>query len=183
VPICIYGIAVVCGPSKIEAKEIAALIFVSLFLAYSPNLFLNIGHLYQVDATSEREKIAELKTYLDTYPEAEIGISDAEHYSSYFYRVFSVWNGRPLDIDFDVWMNLAYAGVDEEHIVRFIRGCTVPIWILPLGAPFTMYSRYNGHPLLSESFRRTFATNYRQIETGYAYQVWKCKLEGSSAAH
>jgi hypothetical protein len=181
-PICIYGIAVVNGPSKTEAKEVAALIFVSVFFAYSPNLFLNIGHFYQVDVTPEREKIAELKTYLNSYPEAQIGISDAEHYPSYFYKVFSVWNGRPLDVDFDVWMNLEYAGVDEEYIARFIKECTVPMWILPLGAPFTMHNRYDGRPLLSESFRKTFSTNYRQIATGYAYQVWKCKLEPPSAA-
>jgi hypothetical protein len=177
VPICIYGIAVVCGSSKTETKKVAALIFVSLFLGYGPQLFLNLRSLIVLYRTAplEREKIAELKTYLGSYPEAQIGISDAEHYPSYFYRVFSVWNGRPLDIDFSAWMDLAYAGVDEKHIMRFIKGCTVPTWILPLGTPFTMSKWYSNLPLLSESFRTTFSTNYRQIETGYAYQVWKCK--------
>jgi hypothetical protein len=178
IPICIYGIAVVCVSSKTEAKEIAALIFVSFFLAYGPQLFLNMRwfiYKYQVAAPSEREKIAELITYLDSYPEAQIGISDDEHYSSYFYRVLSVWKGRPLHVDFTVWMNLAYAGVGEEHIVRFIKGCTVPTWILPLGAPFTMISWYNDVPVLSDSFRKTFSTNYQLVRTGQAYQVWECK--------
>jgi hypothetical protein len=179
-PICIYGIAVICESSKTEAKEIAALIFVSFFFAYSPELFLSVRsliHLHQTADPLEREKIAELKTYLGSYPEAQIGISDYEHYPSYFYRVFSVWNGHPLDIDFSSWMDLANAGVDEGYIVRFIKGCAVPTWILPLGTPFSMLNFYNGLPLLSESFRATFSTNYRQIETGRAYQVWKCQLK------
>ena len=66
---------------------------------------------------------------------------------------------------------------DEGYIVRFIKGCAVPTWILPLGTPFSMLNFYNGLPLLSESFRATFSTNYRQIETGRAYQVWKCQLK------
>jgi hypothetical protein len=174
-PTCIYAIAVVCAPSKDDTGKIASLIFASYFLAYSPSLFLYIRHLYRLDVTLEHEKIAELKNYLDSYPGAQIGISDDEHYPSYFYRVFSVWNGRPLHIDFTVWMHLAYVGVDENHIMRFIKGCTVPIWILPLGAPFTKLNQYTYLPLLSEGFRTTFLANYRQIETGYAYQVWKCK--------
>jgi hypothetical protein len=179
-PICIYGIAVVCASSKAEPKEIAALIFVSFFLAYGPQLFLNMRwfkYKYQMAAPSEREKISELITYLGSYPEAQIGISDDEHYADYFYRVFSIWKGRPLHIDFTVQMNLAYAGVGEEHIVRFIKGCTVPTWILPLGAPFTMTSWYNDLPVLSDSFRETFSTNYRLVRTGQAYQVWECKRE------
>jgi hypothetical protein len=182
IPTCIYAIAVVCASCKIEAPKIASLIFVSYFLAYSPNLFLYVGHLYKLDTTREHEKIAELKTYLHAYPEAQIGITDDERYPSYFYRVFSVWNGRPLDIDFSVWMDLRYVGVDEKDILRFIEGCTVPTWILPLGTPFTKSKGYSSYlPLLSEKFRTTFSTNYRQVETGYAYQVWKCKLELHSA--
>jgi hypothetical protein len=177
VPLCIYGIAVVSAPSKTEVKEIAALIFVLLFLGYGPYLFLYTRViLYQVAAPLEREKITELKAFLDSYPEAQMGVSDDAHYSSYYYRVLSIWSGRPLDVDFGVWMDLAYAGVDEEHIARFIKGCTVPTWILPLSTPFTKRNEYNNLPLLSESFRKTFSTNYRQIETGQAYQVWGCQL-------
>jgi hypothetical protein len=187
-PICIYAIAIVCASSKTDVAKVASCVFVSYLFASlglpllpfwnppnSPNIVLNIGHLYRLEATAEQEKIAELKTYLDAYPEAQIGITDYGHYSSYFYRVFSVWNGRPLDIDFSVWMDLAYVGVDEGYILRFIKGCAIPVWIFPLGRPFTMINWYNGLPLLSESFRRTFFTNYRQIEAGQAYQVWKCK--------
>ena len=183
-PTCIYAIAVVCASSKIETKELAAFIFVPFLLGYGPKLFFDLRlfrYLYQVATPLEHDQIAELKSYLDSYPEAQLGITDLEHYSSYFYRVFSVWKGHPLDIDFTTWMNLTYVGVDEKHITRFVKGCTVPTWILPLGTPFTMSNWYDGLPL-SPDFRTTFSTNYRQIETGYAYQVWKCKLELPSAA-
>jgi hypothetical protein len=178
IPHCIYGIAVVCASSKIEAKGIAAFVFVSFFVAYGPHLFANmrwLRYLYQVAAPSEREKITELKTYLVSYPEAQIGISDDAHYSSYFNRVFSVFAGGPLHIDFTVWMDLAHAGVDERYIVRFVEGCTIPTWILPMGRPFTQLNWYNKLPLVSEAFRQTFLTNYRPIKIGQAYQVWQCK--------
>jgi hypothetical protein len=176
-PTCIFAVAAVCESSKIETAKIASFIFVSYFLAYSPALFLNIGHLYQLGITPERQQIAELKTLLASYPEGQIGISDNQHYHSYFYRVFSVWSGRPLDVDFSVWIDLAYAGVDERYIMRFIKRCNVPTWIIPIGTPFTMLNLYDGLPLFSESFRTTFLTNYQKVQTGYSYQVWKCKLE------
>jgi len=179
VPVCIYGIAVVLPPSKVQANEIAAVIFVSLFLAYGPRLYLYLArleYLYRVDTKSKLEQIAELETYLGSYPAAQIGISDNRHYPLYFNRAISVFNGRPMRVDFTVWMDLAFAGVDEKHILRFIDGCKVSTWILPLGMPFTMDNFYDGLPLLSDRFRHTFFTNYRQIQTGRAYQVWGCKL-------
>jgi hypothetical protein len=173
-----YGIAVVCASTKIQAKGIAAFVFVSFFLAYSPHLFAYmrwLRFLYQVVVPSQREKITELRTYLDTYPNAQIGISDDAHYPSYLNRIFSVFTGAPLHIDFTVWMDLAQAGVDERYIVRYVEGCTIPRWILPVGKPFTQVNWFNGLPLVSEAFRQTFLMNYQQIETGQAYQVWQCK--------
>src|SRR5262249_4643473 len=99
---------------------------------------------------------------------------DTEHFTSYFYRVFSVWKGQPLRIDFSVWMDLAYVGVDEEHVLRFIKGCAVQTWILPLGTPFLLDNFFTNSPMLSESFRQTFLANYQQIEVGRTYQVWQC---------
>ena len=180
VPICIYGIAVVLTSSEIEINEIAALIFIFLFLAYGPRLFVHmraVQHSYQVAVKSEPQKIAELITYLDYYPEAQIGISDGMHYSSYFYRILSVLKGRPLHVDFSTWMELAYVGVDEQHIVRFIKECYVRTWIIPLGMPFTMVNKYTHLPMLSEGFRQTFSTNYLQIQVGQTYQVWACKSQ------
>jgi hypothetical protein len=177
VPNCIYGIAVLLESSKIRINEFTAVIFICLFLAYWPGLFVYMRGLQYADevgAQSELNEIDELKAYVETYPEGQIGISDRKHYSSYFYRTLSVFSGRPLRVDFSVWMDLAYAGVGEQHISRFIKACEVPVWILPLGTPFTMVSKYNNLPLLSEDFRQTFLRNYRQIESGHAYQVWEC---------
>jgi hypothetical protein len=175
IPVFVYGIAIV---SAKFATRSAALIFASLFLIYAPNLLLDVWwrlrYDYQIDVQSNRNEIAELKTYLETYPDAQFGVSDNEHFSAYFFRVFSVWNGQPLHVDFSVWMNLAYTGVDEEHILRFIKGCAVHTWILPLGAPFQLSNFFTDEPMLSEQFRQTFLSNYRQINSGKAYQIWQC---------
>ena len=58
---------------------------------------------------------------------------------------------------------LAYVGVPEKNIIRFIKTCEVPTWILPLGEPFTKESWYTQRPILSDEFRRIFAMNYRLI--------------------
>ena len=130
--------------------------------------------LYQVDAAQERDKITQLRNFLGSYPDAQIGVSDDNHYPSYFYRVFSVWNGQPLHVDFSAWMDLAYGGVDEKYIMRFIERCTVKTWILPVGYPFMQINWYNNLPLVTDNFRRTFFANYRQIKIDDAYQVWRC---------
>jgi hypothetical protein len=183
VPIVIYGIARVCA-SETKAKQIAALLFVSFFLAYGPNLLLNLKQLkywYQVTPW-QGEQIAELKTYIDLYPDAQIGVSDDAHYSNYFYRVLSVWKGRALHVDFSTWMDLASVNVDEEHIMRFIRGCAVRTWILPLGTPFAKINWYGWVPLVTDNFRQTFANTYEQVMSGQAYQIWRCKLTHSGTA-
>jgi hypothetical protein len=184
VPIFMYGIARACA-FETEAKQIMALVFVSFFLAYGPNLFLNwryLEYFYQDVTPLEREQIAELKTYQNLYPDAQIGVSDDAHYTSYFYRVLPVWNGRPLHVDFALWMSLAYINVDEEYIIRFIRGCAVQTWILPLGEPFTKLNYFNNLPIVSDNFRQTFSSAYEQIKSGQAYQIWQCKLTHSGAA-
>jgi hypothetical protein len=177
VPVFIYGIAIGCAQSVTAVRGMAALIFIAIFLAYGPNLLLDMQrwkYLYQVNAPQEREKITELRNYIGTYPDAQIGVSDDNHYPSYFYRVFSVWNGQPLHVDFSAWMDLAYGGVDEKYIIRFVERCTVKTWILPVGYPFMQINWYNNLPLVSDNFRRTFFANYRQIKIDDAYQVWRC---------
>jgi hypothetical protein len=180
VPFFAYGLAALLATSK---EEIATLLFVSFLLAYGPSLLRHIRglYLYQISAPwimaspeLERNKITELKTYLHSYTDAQIGVSDLQHYSSYFYRVFSVWNGRPLQIDFTGWMFLSYVGVDEEHVLRFIKACAVQTWILPLGKPFWLINLYTAAPMLSDNFRQIFLANYRQVSVGQAYQVWQC---------
>ena len=170
VPVFIYGVAIGCPRSATAVRATSTLISIAIFLAYGPNLLLEmlrLKYLYQVEAPSERDKITEMRNYVGSYPDAQIGISDAEHYPSYYYRVLSVWNGHPLYVDFTAWTDLAYVGVDEKYITRFIEGCAVRTWILPVGNPFmTIY--------LTDNFRQTFFVNYRQIKVGHAYQVWRC---------
>jgi len=175
VPICLYC-AIAILPTK-EARRVGPIIFSVFLLAYGPGFLLDsrIIKFYFDHSSVEREKVVELQTYLDNYPDSQVGISDGSHYFDANYRIFSVLRGHPLHIDFAAWEDLAYVGVDEKTIVRFIETCEVPTWILPLGTPFTKLSWYTKHPILSDDFRRIFSTNYKLIQTGEFYQVWKCR--------
>ena len=174
-PVCLYAVIVVSGVA--EATRTIAIIFLLLLLAYGPGGYVLNNHLmdYYRNSQKEREKIAELQKYLVAYPGAQLGISDDKHYPDTYYRIFSVLQGHPLRVDFVVWEDLAYVGVDEKNVVRFIKTCEVPTWILPLGAPFTKLSWYTKQPILSDEFRRIFFMNYQLVQTGQAYQVWQCK--------
>jgi hypothetical protein len=183
VPLCLYVATIMAaapaGRSKPVPRETIAIIFLLLLLAYFPGGFIVNSRLltdYYRNSRGEREKIIELQKYLTAYPDSQIGISDDEHYSDTYYRIFSIFQGHPLHVDFDAWADLAYvAGVDEKYVIRFIGTCEVPTWVLPLGAPFTELSRYTKQPILSNDFRRIFLMNYRLTQTGQAYQVWSCR--------
>jgi hypothetical protein len=126
-------------------------------------------------APFERKKSAELQMYLDIYPGAQIGVSDDQHYGDYGYHVSSVFHGNGLKTDYGAWMDLAYGGIDEKYISRFLYGCNIPTWILPLGAPFTMINYYTDAPMFSEEFRRVFKENYKLAQEGNTFQVWRCQ--------
>jgi hypothetical protein len=168
------------------ASQIFAIIFLLLLLAYGPASFIINTRLiadYYRNSRTEHEKIKELQTILAAYPKAEIGISDDRHYSDTYYRIFSVLQNHPLHIDFVAWEDLAYVGVEETNIIRFIKKCEVPIWILPLGEPFTKLSWYTKQPILSNDFRRVFSMNYGLIEMDQFYQVWRCRSPMESSQY
>jgi hypothetical protein len=188
VPLCLYVIAIMTtappGQSKAAPRETIAIIFLVLLLAYIPGGLIIHSRLftyYYRNSQAEREKIIELQNDLAAYPNAQIGISDDGHYSDTYYRIFSVLKGHPLHVDFAAWEDLAYAGVNEKNVIRFINTCEVPTWILPLGAPFTKLSWYTKQPILSDDFRRIFRMNYGLIQMGQAYQVWGCRSSGQRA--
>jgi hypothetical protein len=182
VPLCLYAIIISVGAPTAESRA-GAIMFIFVLLVFGPDYIVNTRYTKSLflNSRAERDKIAELGTYLKAFPEAQIGVSDDEHYSDTFYRIFSVLDGRPLHVDFAAWMDLQYGGVPEKHIIRFLKGCEVPIWILPLGTPFSKISWYTNLPMLSEDFRRTFSTNYREIEIGQAWQVWGCRSPANIA--
>ena len=174
VPVCLYAAAAVSDAHAAEANRMIAISFLLLLLAYGPGGSRLIIYYYR-NFQTEHDKIIELQTYLDAYPDAQIGISDDLHYSDTYYRIFSVLQGHPLHVDFSAWGEMAYAGVPEKNIIRFMKRCEVPTWILPLGAPFTKLNLYTNLPMLSDDFRRTFSMNYKLVQMGQAYQVWRCR--------
>ena len=176
-PLCLYAVILVTGVA--EANQIIAILFLVLLLAYGPGGYILNSRLMEYwsrNSETEREKIVELQTYLDKYPGAEIGFSDNKHDPDTNYRIFSVLNGHTLRVDFSAWAEMA-VGVNEKNIIRFIRGCEVPTWILPLGPAFAKLSWYTERPMLSDDFRRIFSVNYELTQTGKFYQVWECRKQ------
>jgi hypothetical protein len=81
-----------------------------------------------------------------------------------------------VDVHFTVWEDLSHGAVSEDHIIRFIKGCRVPSWILPIGEPFVMNTfLFPWHPLVSDEFRKLFVDNYQLATTATAWQVWVCR--------
>jgi len=175
VPLCLYAAIVVANSPAVETRRIAAIVFVLLLLAYGPTSIQKSLRFLYFNWQAERDKIIELQTFLNSYPNAQIGVSDEEHYSDSFYRIIAVLQGQALHVDFTTWNELDYAGVPEETVRRFFNRCEVPTWILPLGAPFMKKDWYTDRPMLSDDFRRMFSTNYRMIQLGQTYQVWGCR--------
>src|SRR5262249_51634936 len=156
-----------------EARENVAIIFVLMLLAYGPAYVLNgrdARYSFSI-SQAERDKITELRTFLNSYSNAQLGVSDDSHYRDTYYRIIPVLQGRPLQIDFMPWMDLQYAGVPDAAVIRFVKQCEIPTWILPLGAPFTKSNFYSDLPLLSDDFKNQFLTNYRMTKRGQFYQV------------
>ena len=122
-----------------------------------------------------RNTIFYLLIFLHSYPYTHIILNNLPHYLYTTYKYLFVLNGHPLRVDFVAWTDMQHAGVEESNILRFIKGCGVPEWILPLGPPFTVAADETQRPLLSDEFRRTFAENYQLVEMGKAYQVWACR--------
>jgi hypothetical protein len=182
VPICLYGtILVLEAPvtrrtAPLDSIRIGATGLILLTIAYGPGCLRDtwaMTRLY-LNSSAERDKIAELQTLTKLYPESQMGVSDGFHYVDSFYRVLSVFRGGLVDIDFSVWMDLKKGGISEDDILRFLKECRVPSWILPIGEPFVVEGDVSNSPLLSDEFRRLFVANYRLVDIGRAYQVWVC---------
>ena len=187
VPISVYGLLSILtsprsgGGPNLNACELGSIILFSLLVSYLPGELWSTKKIATLYAGQqiEKRKIYELQTLHHQYPRAEVGLSDYWHYSDTFYRALLVIQGAPLHIDFASWMDFAYAGVPETKAIELIRRCQVTEWILPKGPPFTMSNLYTNLPLLSDDFRRTFFANYRLVQKGEFYRVWKCDSPGN----
>lgn len=186
IPTCLYGTillleAPITGRTAPQnSVTFGAIGLISLIVAFGPGCLRDtwaMTRLYYLNSSVERDKIAEFQTLTKLYPESQMGVSDrGSHYPDSFYRVLSIFRGGLVDFDFAVWRDLIRGGISEDYIIRFIKECRVPSWILPIGEPFVANGDFN-RPLLSDEFRRIFAANYRLVDIGAAYQVWVCRSE------
>jgi hypothetical protein len=184
VPISAYGFSSVlaapaaAGRLETTAIELAIMVVIPLLIFFGPIELWRTTRFARefVLLQTEKRKIKELQALHEQYPMAEIGPSDHAHYEDTFYRAFLIFQGAPLSIDFASWMDLEFAGVSETRIISWLEHCRVPVWILPMGVPFTIDSYYTHLPLFSKDFRRTLFIKYKLIEEREFYGVWKCSM-------
>jgi hypothetical protein len=181
VPVSAFGLLSVLEAQALEqglalkSRDVGILVLIPLLIFYAPGelrwtkRFTN----QYLSSQNERRKIEELQIFSTQYPAAEMGVSDNEHYGDTYYRPLLVFRGAPLHVDFGSWMDLSYAGVSERRIIGMLEDCSIPVWLLPQGLPFSMKG-YSNLALLSENFRRTFSAKYRLTKIGQFYSVWIC---------
>jgi hypothetical protein len=161
--------------APLKPGSFMAVVMVTAFLLFGHVGLHELNVLRHQDVVAERGKIDELSGLVGKYPNAQIGVGDAKHYTDTNYRPLAVLHGAYPHIDYAAWIDLAYGGVPETTIAWMVSGCRVPVWILPGGAPFSVSNYYTHTPTFSDDFRAHFAANYTRAETGEYYQVWVCK--------
>lgn len=128
------------------------------------------------DAARDRERAAELVELSVRYPNAVVGVTDNDHYQSTLLYPLIVFRESNLRFDAAAWMDMQFAGIREESVLRLFKGCSVRSWILPReGAPFSMPSWYSRGPLFSKDFSDQFRADYRISDVGEFYSVWVCR--------
>jgi hypothetical protein len=181
-PLSLYGLAAVLVAPKarnipgIDPTKMAMLMFAWLLLSHIPAFLLESEHSMKghYSFSIERAKIAELENVLRKYPKAEMGPSSSAAYADTFYGVLDVFNGASLHMESAAWMDLSFDSSKEDGIFMLLSQCRVPVWIFPLGKPFSIDNFYTQSALFPVSFQETFKAKNRLIWKGDYYQVWAC---------
>lgn len=113
----------------------------------------------------------------------QMGYSDEAHYNLSFVRPVLQILGSPLLLDADARNEATLvAAPPPPAVLVSLRQCTVKLWIVPKGEPFSMISPYflegstHERDLYPEAFRSVFFNAYQKIPSGSAYfDLWACR--------
>ena len=185
-PVAIIALAKVLaapGQRPLARSETLNAIFLSVLIMYGVIGFN--ANAYVIDTTirtaaAERRKLEELLTLHRRFPQAEMGVSDFEHYEDTYLYPAIAFDGSELKFVSVSWEGLQAAGVNSSYTVDLLTGCKVAAWILPShGAPFTSISLFTLKPLMSAAFVESFHRNYHLTRHGEYYDVWQCGNAGT----
>lgn len=181
-PAYIYGIALLIkapATRNIRLPNRVLILFIFVFLAalFGPAVYGETRkNLYLLDrGDTESAKIRDMERLIAAYPHAAVGVGSQAHYTDSEYRVVAIFRGAPLPIDVPAWMDLAFGGVNEGVLTRFITHCRIPAWVMPQGEAFSTPNGYDASMMFSENFRALFYANYALAKSGAYYQAWVCK--------
>jgi hypothetical protein len=181
-PIAIIALAkVLAAPRQrpLARSETLNAIFLSALITFGVVGFS--ANAYVIDTTIrtaavERLKLKELLNLHGRFPQAEMGLSDFDHYSDTYLYPALAFDGSKLRFVGASWEGLQAAGVNSSYTIDLLTGCNVAAWILPShGAPFTSLSLYTIKPLMSGTFLETFYRNYHLTAHGKYFDVWQCR--------
>jgi hypothetical protein len=86
-------------------------------------------------------------------------------------------NSYPALLDAQVLMELRQIDIDgSARWIPYLEDCRIREWLLPRREqPFAIVSYfYDEKAVFSEQFRRAFLDNYKLVETGEYFDVWRC---------
>ena len=121
---------------------------------------------------------AEISNIMTSYSgrTIEMGVGDnVKTYYRTFYRTLLVMEGHPYTIDAAPAMELNMWKVPiTENLLAKILGCNTDIWLIPKDeVPFNMIGYY-GAPTLDKSFKETFISSYKKINSFDYFDIWGC---------
>ncbi|WP_146183269.1 hypothetical protein [Limnohabitans sp. JirII-29] len=128
------------------------------------------------DTSLQIEAREELVSFQARYPDMLMGVTEntKNYYSYTFYRVFLQAQGSQ-QIDPPAFMDLSYAGVSDDSLVRVFEYCNRPIVVMPnRGVPFSILNFYTSAPLFSDSIRNAFSKHYHKIKQGEFFDIYQC---------
>lgn len=175
-----YGVLIKTGDTKValwsDGPRVVSACFVLVSMGYLAATAFAVTYTASVLKTYpvEQAKANEVKTLYATYHDAVMGIT-TENGGDLEYRVFGIWQGSPLLLDYQVINDMELAGLSNAVADHFVERCEIRHWIIPKDGPeFSNLRGYPPSPMFSDKFRAAFKQNYKMEREGAYYNVWGC---------
>lgn len=184
-PFLPYAAVILCYVLMCQAPaalvSIRSIIVVALFaIAFCIPVFLRAGiFLVRLDSfKTMSDGVRQVQQTLHDNPHqiVAVGYSDESFLNlrlSYL-RILPVFAGSPLFYDATAIDDLWQGGVDRSVALQLIDRCTVDIWLLPPGLPFTIQDYYGGFTFSAE-FRSLFEKRYQAQAKDGVFTRWVCR--------
>jgi hypothetical protein len=167
--------------SNSNRAALASMTVVAVLLMAPSLIYVFWKKLSVMPPLSQQEEMAgELTALAKEFPRSEVGLGAGEARSfSYKLRPIARTINDPSIFDEVHWWDLRFAGESIDKVDSILDTCKVRSWIIPnIGEPFSATDF--GIKLFSPTFQHRFMDRYRIVMRGHYYNVWTCRMVGSS---